>query len=235
MITYFSRDYIFPERKLEQIVFLFIFLIAGLGVYFSHSNPLFFEQNWTGKHGWVEYLIMLGLFCGVIVNVYRANILYPFRSNLFIVCTWMMAFVFFFCFGEKISWGQYLFDFQPIDFFIRYNARGETNLYHLQFGDWSMGSTVFNQILEPLFIVYILVFPLAYGKWNPVTRLVDHLGLPLPRLYHTVGYLALLLLCRGVAEGPREDILEFGWSWFLLLVWCRPYNRRLFSRVSFER
>ena len=235
MMDYFSRPYLLPDKRLEKIVFFFIFLITGLGVFFSHWDPMFFEQSWVGKHGWVEYLVMLALLLCVLINIYRANILSPFRSNLFIVCTWLIALLFFFCFGEKISWGQYLFDFRPIDFFIHYNTRGETNLYHLKFGDWRMGTALFDQLLKILFIVHVIVFPILYNQLNVVRKLVDHLALPLPRLYHTLGYVTVVLLCEGIAGGRKEEIVEFAWSWFLLLMLCRPYNRILFSRVSLER
>ena len=235
MINYFSSANRFPERKLEQIVFGFIFLIVALGVFFSHSDRLLFEKSWIGDKGWVEVFIIIGMILNMLVNIYRANILRPFRSNLFITCTWLLALAFFIGLGEKISWGQSFFDFQSPDFFVRYNIYGETNFRHLKLVNWSMGESLFDQLFKPIMIFYFLLLPFLYEKWSSVKKLVDQLGFPLARLYHLVAYVMVILLCEGMAGNGSVQILEFGGCWIILLVFCRPYNRKLFSRVSFKR
>ena len=234
-MDYFSSQYRFPAKKLEKIVFCFIFFIVGLGIYFSHYHWSFFEEGWVRDNGWVESLTIIGMIFCMLVNIYRVNILYPFRSNLFIVCTLLLAIAFFFGVGEKISWGQHLFGFQPLEFFVRYNMHGETNLYYLKFGDWKMGNAIFDQFVKPIIFFYFLLLPLLYEKWNFVKRLVDNLALPLPRLYHVLAYIVLVLLCLGMARERKSEILEFGACWIFLLIFCCPYNRKLFSRISFKR
>ena len=235
MMDYFSGPYRFPPKKSERFVFGLVFFIVGLGIFFSHYHPSYFEVSWVRGNGWVESFTVLGMILLVLINVYRANILYPFRGNLFIVCTWLMALGFFFGLGEKISWGQHIFDFQPSNFFVRFNIYGEANLHHLKFGDWWMGKMVFDYFAKPMMIVYFLVLPLLYGKWTLAKSFVDGLALPLPRLYHLLAYALLFLLCEGIAGGRKKEILEFGGFWILFLMFCRPYNRQLFSRVSFNR
>ena len=235
MRSYFSQTVLFPERRSEQVVLGLIFVTVWWGVFLSRKHPLYFVQYWGGENGWVEWLTITGLIFGVLVNVYRANILSPFRSTLFIVCTSFMAVMFFLVLGEEISWGQHLFDYQPPEFFVRYNTRGEVNFHHLKFENWEMGRSVFERILKPIIAIYFLILPFAYGKWNRVKVLVDQLALPLPRVYHTFSCIALIFLCQGIEREMREDFLEFVCCWILILMFCRPYNRQLFSRISFER
>ena len=217
------------------MVFCFIFFIVGMGIFFSHFHPSFFEDSWIRDNGWIELLTIFGMILIILVNIYRANILYPFRSNFFIVCTWLWAIAFFVGLGEKISWGQSILDFQAPSFFVRYNIHGETNLHHLKFGDWGMGKVIFEHFMKPMIGFYVLLLPLMYEKWSLVKKAVEHLAFPLPRLYHVMAYIFLVLLCKTMAGGRDEEVLEFGGMWMVLLMFCRPYNRKLFSRVSFYR
>ena len=235
MMDYFTLPYLYPQRRLEQIVFGLVFVMVGMGIYFSQTQPQYFRQYWGGNDGWVEWFTIIGLAFGGLVNLYRANILQPFRSNLFVVCTCLMGIMFFVVLGEEISWGQFLFDYQPPEFFIRYNTQGEVNFHHLRFENWEMGRSVLERILKPMITVYFLLLPLAYTKWSGVKNLVDQLALPLPRLYHTCAYIMLAFLSNWISEEMREDVLEFVCAWILVLMFCRPYNRELFSRISFER
>ena len=149
-MSYFVRKNIIPEKNMERIVFLIVFSIAGLGVYFSQTDLRFYEDTWVREDGLVEYLTVLALFIGVIVNLYRAKILKPFRGQTFIMFTYFMAFVFFFGFGEEISWGQRIIqkftDFQIPDFFRKYNDQGEMNLHNLKFGDTKINKTCVRNI-----------------------------------------------------------------------------------------
>ena len=235
MTNYLALPYLYPKKRLEQVVFGLIFLAVGIGIYFSQNHPQYFSYYWDGNNGWVEWSTIIGLAFGGFLNLYRVNILNPFRSNLFIVCTCLMAIIFFVVLGEEISWGQFFFDFRPPEFFIRYNTQGEVNFHHLRFENWEMGRSVLERILKPLIAIYFLVLPFAYGHWNGIKKLVNHFALPLPRFYHTCGYIVLAFLCEGVSEEMREDFLEFVCVWILVLMFCQPYNRKLFSRISFER
>jgi hypothetical protein len=47
----------------------------------------------------------------------------------------LLAFVFFLCFGEEVSWGQRIFGFSSPGYFTEHNLQGEMNIHNLDFFD----------------------------------------------------------------------------------------------------
>ena len=82
---------------------------------------------------------------------------------------------------------------------------------------------------------YFLILPILYHKVKWIKKGLDNLGPPLPRFYHIVAYLFLAALCEFIAGGKKGEILEFGGCWITLLVFFEPYNREIFSRITFKR
>ena len=230
---------IVPRKALERLGFTFVLIMCVLGVYYSRTDLLFYESSYAGEDGPVEWLTVVALLMGSIMSFYRARILAPFRNKRFIFCLYFTSFVFFFGIMEEISWGQRiwtaLFDFQVPAFFQKYNSQGETNLHNLYFGDFKINKVIFGTFLGIFIVFYFLILPFLYQKIESVKEKVDTWGLPLPRNYHIVAYIALALLAEAISGGKKGEILEFGGSWIVLLMLFEPYNRTIFSRKMLDR
>jgi hypothetical protein len=229
----------FPRKILERVAFIFVFTLIFLGVYFSRTDLVYFEGTYVREDGLIEWLTVLALLIGVIMNVYRAQILRPFRRKRFILATYILSFVFLFGLGEEISWGQriweQIFDFHVPGFFRQYNSQGEMNFHNLQFSGTKINKLVFGTFLGICVVFYFLILPFLYRKIEKVKIFIDELALPIPQVYHIVAYIALAVLAEFIAGGKKGEILEFGGCWIVLLMIFEPYNRKIFSRKSFER
>ncbi|MBC98646.1 MAG: hypothetical protein CME63_12925 [Halobacteriovoraceae bacterium] len=228
-----------PRKALERIGFIFVFILCVVGVYFSRTDLLYFESSYVGEDGPLEWLTVVALLTGMIMCIYRARILSPFRNKRFVFCLYFTAFVFFFGLMEEISWGQRiwtaLFDFRVPEFFQKYNTQGETNLHNLKFGNFKINKIIFGTFLGIFIVFYFLILPVLYRKVESVKEKVNDWGLPLPKNYHIVAYVSLALLAEAVMGGKKGEILEFGGSWIVLLMLFEPYNRTIFSRKMLDR
>lgn len=228
-----------PRKLLEKIAFVFVFTLCLLGVYFSRTDLKFFEGMYVREDGPLEWLTVVALLVGSIMNIYRARILAPFRNKRFVLGLYFLAIVFFFGLGEEISWGQRIwesmFDFKVPSFFMQYNSQGEMNLHNLRFGGVKINKLIFGTLLGIGIVFYFLILPLLYRKKEGVKSFIDSIAFPLPRGYHIVAYLCLAVIAEFIAGGKKGEILEFGGTWIVLLMIFEPYNREIFSRRSFER
>lgn len=229
----------YPKKILERIAFVVVFTLCFLGVYFSRTDLSFYEGVYVREDGFIEWMTFLSLLMGCILNIYRANILSPFRSLRFIVGLYVMAALFFFGLGEEISWGQRiyqsLFDFKVPEFFLKYNTQGEMNIHNLSFGGVRINKLLFGLVLGICVVFYFLILPFLYRKVEKVKEFVDSWAIPLPHYYHILAYLLLAGLCEFIDGGKKGEILEFGGCWIFLLMSFQPYNRCIFSRVSLKR
>lgn len=229
----------YPKVILEKLCFILVFAICILGVYFSRTDLQYFEGVFVREDGFIEWLTVFALFTGVVLNVYRANILSPFRGRRFLFGLYFMAALFFFGFAEEISWGQRifesLFDFKVPNFFLKYNSQGEMNIHNLRFSGVKLNKLIFGLFLGICVVFYFLILPFIYRKKESVKNFIDSFAIPIPHYYHIVAYLMLALLVEGIAGGKKGEILEFGGCWIVLLMSFQPLNRALFSRRSFKR
>ena len=123
----------FPKSKTNEVVFyvvcaLFLSLTGLLLV-----NPFFYNAFIYEENGFVE---MTGAFSLLFTSgaLFKAgvsaktSITSPrFHAILFFV----MALVFFWAFGEEISWGQHLFGTQTPQWLAAINGQKETNLHNI--------------------------------------------------------------------------------------------------------
>lgn len=228
-----------PRKLLEKLTFVFVFTLCLLGVYFSRTDLKFFEGVYVREDGPLEWLTVVALLVGSVMNVYRARILAPFRNKRFVAGLYFLAVFFFFGLAEEISWGQRIwqawFDFKVPAFFLEYNSQGEMNLHNLRFGGVKINKLIFGTFLGIGIVFYFLILPTLYKKQEKVKQFIDSIAFPLPRGYHIVAYLCLAVIAELIAGGKKGEVLEFGGTWIVLLMIFEPYNREIFSRRSFER
>ena len=114
----------------EKTVFSIVFILVIVGVAMSHSNREWFESFYVREDGPIEWLTVIALLCGAFLCWYRANILKPFRSNIFIASLIFLGMLFLFGAGEEISWGQRIIGVKSPSFFIENNSQMETNFHN---------------------------------------------------------------------------------------------------------
>src|SRR5690606_6041111 len=127
--------------------------------------------------------------------------------------------------GEDLNWGQYIFGWQPAEFFIEHNKEAETNLHNM--------STWFNQKPRLAVQLWILIagFLVQLGwRWprRTTANFVPAILWPgretvllvlLAAILPAFEWIAIAMFGPGLGGVPMRfsEIQEFFFAWFFLL------------------
>jgi hypothetical protein len=131
--------------------------------------------------------------------------------------------------GEEMSWAQRIFGFHSPEYFAGNNTQGETNLHNLIIGGVKINKLIFGTLLGILVGLYVLILPYLYRRKKGFAAFVDSLGLPVPKAFHILAYLVVVLCAELSGSGKKGEILEFGGVWIFTLMTLWPYNGHIFS------
>ncbi len=191
----------------EKLAFVFIFAIVFIGAWLSHNDIEIYTSWFAGAHGLLEWLTLAAILSAIIANFYRASILAPFRKTTFLIGLYVAS-------GIMIVFGA-------LEGFRR----------------WGMVDDFLpGWFVAFLFFLYLVVLPLCYLKFPKVKKRVDNWGVPLPRFYHIVFYVILVIahfMTNSLAERPEQ--IQFGACWLFFMVMMEPLNRVVFSRTTIDR
>jgi hypothetical protein len=130
----------------------------------------FFE--WTGA---LFLLASSILFCIAFIKSTDGNDVFLFKTNknyFFLVLTLL----FFFGFGEEISWGQRIFNLRTPELLMRINDQQEITIHNLKY---FRGILNFNHLFTYFWGTYCVIAPLLYKKSPVVTKFIDRINLPM--------------------------------------------------------
>ena len=151
---------------------------------FSHSVLWLIN----GEDGVLETAsaVMVLLAAGLSASIaYRVG-----RGHRRFACHVVLAVLFFFMFGEEISWGQRLFGFATPEIVATVNVQNEVNLHNM-FG------YLFDHLFILGFLSWAIAVPLLYHALVPFRKLFVYVGLPVP----SAG-LAVAMACVGLMLDP---------------------------------
>lgn len=222
-------------KLIEKITYPFIYILIIVGIIWSYQDLSSFEGFYVREDGPIEWLQFIGLVIAMMLCWYRASILRPFRSRIFYASLVLMGMVFLFGAGEEISWGQRIFNIKSGAFFQGHNSQMETNLHNLVLSGFKVNRYIFGTFLGIIIAFYFLIVPVLYRKFPKFSAFIDNMGLPIPKIFHLVNFLLIFLLVKLTPSGKKGELLEFGGIWVFLLMMFNPLNRKIFSRVSFDR
>lgn len=219
-----------PRRKIVSPVLgsLLISLAFFGGVFFLFAKIANFEfaAALSAEDGAIE---MFGAACFFIVaamqlwiffntRLERKNRIFPFLSrNVFVLG---LAGMFFFAFGEEISWGQRLFGWETPEALRQSNQQEETNIHNLALFHGSESLLNMSRLFNLFWLGFCVVLPILWCVSSLVNKLCSRVSLPVPpvwvaglflgcfisfRIYtHTVGTETL-----GNANELKESLLAF--------------------------
>ena len=111
--------------------------------------------------------------------------------------------MFFFAFGEELSWGQRIFNLKAPEMVDQINYQHEINFHNLKiFSEFGLLNA--NHIATLLGVTYCLIIPLLYNKWPFATRMLKRINLPI-----IPSWLALIFLI----SYSISLILKFGFGY----------------------
>ncbi|APG26939.1 hypothetical protein A7E78_03280 [Syntrophotalea acetylenivorans] len=178
MISIFNLSMSLKRTYLASVIVALFFLISISGIIFpslSEWSAKIANRNYNGE-GLIEYIEALCWLCSAII--FLMIFLKYFRKNGWnMVAFWLVGFSLFsfVCFGEELSWGQHVFQFETTKILQEYNKQNEFNVHNLNIckicglpdGDPRCNYLRnFNIILNPLFylICGIVWFVIPFMK-----------------------------------------------------------------------
>jgi hypothetical protein len=216
---------------LEKILLTLAAIIAVTGTVVSHVAPEYFANRFVVEDGFIEWLTVIALVASAVLMLQRAWALRGVRSALFLFVTGMAAAVFLFGAGEEISWGQRIFSVETPEWLEARNKQKELNLHNLVIGGVSINKLVFSKLLGVVLLVYLIVLPAICRKHPRWDGLVNRAGIPLPRNWHVVVWITVILLSEfAVGTSKRGELREVLLTLVLFVQLLRPLNGWIYDR-----
>jgi hypothetical protein len=217
-------------KRIEQVLWAFIIIVVGLGLFWAFTDPQFFTESFNREDGFVEYATvwMLLICAGVMFRKWRSAKL----GWRFTLVAWVIILATIFVAGEEISWGQRLFELETTDYFKENNDQQELNLHNLKIGDIKLNKLIFGVGLTVALIIYMVILPLSYSRWQWLSKLVDDWGVPVPQIRHGIAYLLSLVAISSLSASKNWELLELVTVTIFLMALLFPQNLKLYHQPN---
>jgi hypothetical protein len=216
--------------NIDKIAALFLTIIFGLGIYFANTDLLYFDKVYTVEDGFVENGSAIFLLSSSILLLTRFFKLFSSKSTTWKIGIAAMALLFFFAAGEEISWGQRIFNIESSEYFLENNAQGETNLHNMVVGGTKINKLIFSQLLTVVLVIYLIITPFLYRKYEWVKNLANQFAVPIVQWYQTIYFLAGTVLLAFIPSNRKWEIYELAFSVIFLLIFLNPFNKSIYQK-----
>jgi len=216
--------------NIDKIAALFLTIIFGLGIYFANTDLLYFDKVYTVEDGFVENGSAIFLLSSSILLLSRFFKLFSSKSTAWKIGIAVMALLFFFAAGEEISWGQRIFNIESSEYFLENNAQGETNLHNMVVGGTKINKLIFSQLLTVVLVIYLIITPFLYRKYELVKNLANQFAVPIVQWYQTIYFLAGTVLLAFIPSNRKWEIYELAFSVIFLLIFLNPLNKSIYQK-----
>lgn len=222
--------------ELEKRLVPFVVTTAAIAFVMSWvMDKTAFSQHWMIREdGLLENWTAGALLTASLICAARVRSLWQHRGRTFLLCTAAASAIFFFGFGEEISWGQRLFGIASPEFFVANNGQSETNFHNLIVADVSINKLIFGKLLAVLCVAYLVPLPALYRRSKTARRWVNRHALPIPRTHHVLLALAMAAVIETGTQSKMGEILEFTLSSLAVMILLNPLNLPVFRMLKAE-
>lgn len=227
------KSWFFPDNleQIERFGFPCMILISVYGYFLAVVNPEYFDQIYTMKYGFLCYLQTLFIFIMLLLSG-RRSFIAAFVQHDYLKSFIQFLFVALFIFGvgEKLRWGQFIFELRVPEFFQEHNSQGQITIHNLRFGDFSVNKVIFGTVLGILIVIYCVILPWLHAINEKIKRIVDALSLPMATRAQVLWYLTGAVIAMNIPAPRRGEVLELVGCFSVLMIFAFPRNRHVFRR-----
>jgi len=202
-------------------IILMFFTILCSFVYYI--NTIFFNTL-VKEDGLIENITASILLLSSVFLFIKLVRLVRIKNRSWIIFNIFLISVLFFGFGEEISWGQRIFLIESNDFFSGNNLQGETNLHNLKLFGLKINIIVFTYGIGLIFGFYIFLATFLYRNNEIFKNKVNKLGVPLPRLQHSIYFIIATIIITTVPHSRTWELWECFNALLLFLIFIQPFN-----------
>ena len=176
------------------------------------------------EDGVIEYLTALLLLIASVFLFSKVIKIGYSRGYPWFVFHVLMVLGLFFGFGEEFSWGQRIFSIESNDFFLNHNSQDEINIHNLRIKGVNINQLIFSYGFSIIFGVYFLFLLIGYKKNKLIKSIVDKLGIPLPKIKHSLFFVGLSIIIFIIPDDKKWELWECLFVLFFFLILVEPYN-----------
>ncbi len=210
------------DYKLVRVIKILLVAITLCSFIFYIDLSLY--KTLVREDGIVENATAIILLTISIFILYRLIILWNSKSINWLILNILLVIVFFFGFGEEISWGQRIFHSESNNFFLKYNLQNETNLHNLKLYGLKINIIVFTYLLGIVYGFYIFFSTFLFKKYQLFNKLVKIYGIPLPRLEHSIYFILSTIIITAIPYSRKWELWECFNSLLIFLIFLQPFN-----------
>jgi len=210
------------KDNIQKLIYSLVIIIVVCALTFFVNKDLY--RQIIVEDGVVEYGTAFLLLISSILFIVKVVKLKADRSLLWVIFNLFLALGLFFGFGEEISWGQRIFSVEAGEFFKENNLQGETNLHNLKINGVKINKWIFSYAISLVFGVYFLILPFIYPKQLKIKKLIDLLGVPVPRVKQSILFLVASLIIFIVPDSKKWELWECLFGLVFLLIILNPFN-----------
>lgn len=205
---------------LATFLYTFTFAHIFIGIVFSFLNPELY-YTYTEEDGYIEYFTAFFLLATSVLCFYKASLSGGKLPKLFFYTAFV---IFFFGFGEEISWGQRIFGFETPANLEKVNAQKEFNLHNTHLDGINLNKLIFGKVLYSCVFIYFLGFPILYRLKAWFKELVNKVSLPIPTTIQSLVYMVTFFSILLIREGEKWELQEFSLASFVFFAFLLPYS-----------
>ena len=211
------------NKKINFLHSIFSSIIVSTVFLFYYSNSVY--NLLVAEDGIIEYLTAIFLLS---ISIFLIKKLLEMKdiisvSNFGII---MFSIIFFFGFGEEISWGQRIFNIETPPFFSENNLQSETNIHNLMIGGVKLNKLIFTNGLFFIFSFYFLAIPYLYTKSNNVKSLINRFSIVIPKYSQSVIFISSTIIIYIFDHERISEIWECLFAFTMLITSINPSNRK---------
>ena len=138
----------------------------------------------------------------------------------------LFSIIFFFGFGEEISWGQRIFSIESPPFFSENNLQSETNIHNLMIGGVKLNKLIFTNGLFFIFLFYFLALPYLYAKFNNVKSIINRFSIVIPKYSQSIIFICSTIIIYIFDHDRISEIWECLFAFTMLITTINPLNKQ---------
>ncbi len=211
------------NKKINFLHSIFSSAIASTVFLFYHSNSIY--NSIVKEDGIIEYLTAIFLLS---ISIFLIKKLLEMKdlisvNNFGII---MFSIIFFFGFGEEISWGQRIFNIETPHFFIENNLQSETNIHNLMIGGVKLNKLIFTNGLFFIFSFYFLAIPYLYTKSNNIKSLINRFSIVIPKYSQSTIFIISTIIIYIFDHERVSEVWECLFAFTMLITSINPLNKQ---------
>ncbi|WP_018476958.1 hypothetical protein [Pontibacter roseus] len=206
---------------LRRVLYTLAFGHIVLAIYLSYTDGDLYHA-YTTEDGYIEHATAFLLLLTSFLCLNRALSATQRTPMAFF---YLASALFFFGFGEEISWGQRLLGFATPEGMQQVNEQQEFTLHNIQVYDVSLNRLVFSLGLYTGVFTYFLLFPILYRRKAWFRKQVHKIDLPIPTYVQSLLYFVCFFCVLLIQQGRKWELQEFVLASFIFFAFLFPSNR----------